>query len=306
MLDSGHRCGHHPGRMSSEGRIAFKGYETWYRVEGDLGADRPPLVVLHGGPGLPHDYLEPLARLADGGRAVVFYDQLGCGNSDRPDDDGLWTMSTFETELDVVRDQLGLARFHLLGHSWGGWLALQYLLDRRPLELASPVLASTCASVPAFASETRRLKEQLPPKIQEVLDRHEAAGTTHEPEYSQASLAYTTQWLIRSHIPDYLFAAKQGENARIAALMHGPEWNVTGRLKDWDVTDRLAEVDVPTLVTSGRYDEMTPELVERLVDGLPDATWQLFENSAHMPHIEEEERYLAAVATFLDQHDDEA
>lgn len=290
--------------MGREQRVSFKGYSTWCRIEGDIDDDvRCPLVVLHGGPGLPHGYLEPLTELARDGRAVVFYDQLGCGNSDRPDDDSLWTMATFEAELDAVLDQLDLETFHLLGHSWGGWLALQFLLDRRPVGVQSVVLASTCSSIPAFAKVTSDLKAHLPPDVQEVLDRHEAAGTTDDPEYFEASLAYITQWLIRGEIPDYVFAAKAGENDHIATLMQGPEWNVSGRLKDWDVTDRLGELDVPVLVTSGRYDEMTPELVEPLVDGLPNATWRIFENSAHMAHIEEADAYLSEVAAFLDQHD---
>lgn len=293
--------------MTSEGHVSVLGFETWFRIEGHLeNTSRHPLVVLHGGPGLPHGYLEPLAKLAGHGRAVVFYDQLGCGRSDRPDDDGLWTMATFVSELDEVRRQLGLDRFHLFGHSWGGWLALQYVLDHRPPGLASMVLSSTCASIPAFATVTRGLKEQLPVEVQEVLDRHEAAGTTDDPEYFEASLAYITRWLIRTDIPDYVLEAKAGENDRVAMVMQGPEWNVTGRLKDWDVTDRLAEIDVPVLVTSGRYDEMTPELVEPLVEGLPNATWQLFEDSAHMAHIEQEEAYLSTVSAFLDGHDAES
>lgn len=292
--------------MGAEGFVPFRGMKTWFRVVGDL--DSPmgglPLVVLHGGPGFPHNYLQPLARLAERGRPVVFYDQLGCGNSDRPDDDDdMWTMTTFEEELDTVRHHLELERFHLLGHSWGGWLALQYVLDRHPTELASLVLASTCASIPEFAAVTRSLKEQLPEGVQVVLDRHEAAGTTDDPEYFEASLAYITQWMIRSEIPDYVFEAKAAENDHIAMIMQGPEWNVTGRLKEWDVTDRLCEITVPTLVTSGRHDEMTPALVQPLVDGLVNATWTIFEHSAHMAHIEEEDSFLDVVDAHLRPHD---
>lgn len=161
---------------SSEGTVPFRGYRTWYQVVGEPAtSDRVPLLVLHGGPGLPHDYLEDLSRLADGGRAVIFYDQIGCGKSDHPDDDALWTMATFVEEVAAVRDALGLERVHLLGHSWGGWLALEYALDR-PSGLASLVLASSCASLPAFAAETRKLKDSLPAKVSEVIDRHEAGG----------------------------------------------------------------------------------------------------------------------------------
>ena len=127
---------------TAEGTVRFRGYRTWYKVVGELNARSRalPLLVLHGGPGVPHDYLQDLARLADEGRPVVFYDQIGCGRSDHPDDAALWTMATYVDEVAAVRDALGLDRVHLFGHSWGGWLALEYALGR-PSGLASLVLA---------------------------------------------------------------------------------------------------------------------------------------------------------------------
>ena len=158
--------------------------------------------------------------------------------------------------------------------------------------------------MPEFAVATRGLFERLPAEVQAILQRHEDAGTTDDPEYFEASMAYITQWLIRSEVPDYVFAAKAGENDRIYAIMQGPaEWKVTGRLRNWDVTGRLGEIAVPTLVTSGRHDEMRPEIVQPLVSGLPNATWTIFEQSAHMAHIEEEDAFLAAVRAHLERHD---
>src|SRR3954469_9116802 len=159
-----------------------------------------PLLVLHGGPGFPHDYLEDLARLADDGRTVVFYDQIGCGKSDHPDDSALWTMPTFVEEVAAVRDAVGLDRVHILGHSWGGWLALEFAL-RQPSGLSSLILASTCASIPAFAAETRLLKASLPAEVQEVIDRHEAEGTTDDDAYAEATMAYYTRWVCRLDLP---------------------------------------------------------------------------------------------------------
>ncbi len=289
--------------MTEPRYVPFRGHRTAVWVFGDLDATPAPLVCLHGGPGLPHDYLQPLERLAEPGRAVVMYDQLGCGASDRPDDDSLWRIDTFVDELATVLDALGLDRFHLLGHSWGGWLAQQYVLDRRPSGLASLVLASTCSSLPAFAAATRALKETLPADVQATLERHEAAGTTEDPEYFEASLAYITRWLIRSEIPECVFTAKAGENDHVYQLMQGPEWNVTGNLKDWDVTARLGEISAPTLVTSGEFDEMRPEIVAPMVEGIPGARWERFERSAHLAHLEETDRYLAVVAAFVHEHD---
>jgi proline-specific peptidase len=286
---------------STEGTVAFRGFRTWYRIEGDLAAPdgRLPLLVLHGGPGVPHDYLEDLAVLADGGRPVIFYDQIGSGRSDHPDDPELWVMSTFVEEVGAVRDGLGLDRVHLFGHSWGGWLALEYAIGR-PGGLASLILAGTCASMPAFAAETRRLKETLPAAVQAVLDRHEAEGTTHEPAYQEAAMTYYSQWLLRLQPwPDHVIRTFAGVNAEIYGTMQGPEWNVTGNLKDWDVTDRLGELHLPVLVTSGRHDEMTPALVRPLAEGLPNAEWVVFEDSAHFTTVEEPERYRETLESFL-------
>jgi proline-specific peptidase len=124
---------------TSEGTVSFRGYRTWYRIVGDLPGRRGklPVLVLHGGPGFPHDYLEDLSGLTDDGRTVVFYDQIGCGRSDHPDDPGLWVIDTFVDEVAAVRDALGLDRVHLLGHSWGGWLALEYALGDSTASRAS-------------------------------------------------------------------------------------------------------------------------------------------------------------------------
>ncbi len=285
---------------TTEGAVAFRGHRTWYQVVGELdsGNGKLPLLVLHGGPGFPHDYLEDLARLADGGRGVVFYDQLGCGKSDHPDDPSLWVMDTFVEEVSAVREALGLDRVHLLGHSWGGCLALQYALGQ-PAGLASLVLASTCASLPAFAMETRRLKESLPADVQEVIDRHEAEGTTDDPAYAEATMAYYSQWVCRlDPFPEHVMRSFSNHSEDVYGTMQGPEWNVTGNLRDWDVTASLGELGLPVLVTSGRYDEMTPALVEPLVTGIRGAEHVVFEESSHLAMAEEPDRYREMVESF--------
>jgi proline-specific peptidase len=291
----------HAMATTSEGTVPFRGHRTWYQAVGELPAtgDKLPLLILHGGPGLPHDYLGDLARLADDGRAVVFYDQIGCGQSDHPDDASLWTMPTFVEEVAAMRDALGLERVHLLGHSWGGWLALEYALGP-PSGLASLVLASTCASIPAFAAETRRLKESLPADVQDAIDRHEAEGTTDDPAYREAAMAYATRWVCRlDPWPEHVRRSFMNLSQDVYATMQGPEWNVTGNLRDWDTTARLGELELPVLVTSGRHDEMTPALVRPLVDGIRGAESVVFEESAHLAMAEEPARYRELVESFL-------
>ena len=256
---------------TSEGTVSFRGYRTWYQVAGDLpgASGKLPLLVLHGGPGYPHDYLEDLAPLADDGRPVVFYDQLGCGKSDHPDDGSLWVIDTFVEEIRAVRRALGLERVHVLGHPGAaGSRSIQRL--HRPMGLASLVLASTCASLPAFAAETRRLEESLPADVRETIDRHEAEGNTDDPAYEEATMAYFSRWVCRlDPWPEHLMRSFNNPNGEIYRTMQGPEWNVTGNLRDWDVSARLGELDLPVLVTSGGYDEVTQALVKPLVDGIP-------------------------------------
>jgi len=288
---------------ATEGYVPFQGYRTWYRIVGDIstGGPKVPLLVLHGGPGFPHDYLLDLARLSAGGRPVVFYDQLGCGQSDPPDDAALWVMKTFVDEVAAVRTALGLERVHLLGHSWGGWLALEYTLGRPP-GLASLTLASTCASVPALAAEARRLKETLPRETQEILDRHEAEGTTDDPEYQLAEQVYFRQWICRlDPYPAHVQRSFANFNADVYGVMQGSEWNVTGNLKDWDVTARLGEIQLPVLITSGRYDEMTPVLVQTLAAGIAGAQRVVFSDSSHLAMAEEPDRYCEVLGSFLDR-----
>ncbi|MEV5973068.1 proline iminopeptidase-family hydrolase [Streptomyces sp. NPDC051921] len=286
----------------TEGTVPFRGHRTWYRVVGARrSGGRPPLLVVNGGPGCSHDYLDDLALLPEEtGRPVVFYDQLGCGRSDHPDDPSLWTLDTFVGELAAVRETLRLDPVHLLGHSWGSQLALEYVLAR-PQGLMSLVLGGPIASAPAYQAETRRLKESLPAGVREVLDRHEAAGTTDDPEYQEACLAFYARHLCRlDPWPPHLVRSFTGMNRDVyETLWGGSEWNLTGSLKDWDVTARLGEIDLPVLVTSGRHDVVTPALVGELVEAVPDARWTLFEQSSHLPSAEEPERYRRVVGAFL-------
>lgn len=286
-----------------EGFVPFRGYKTWYRIVGQ--GDSPgkfPLLCLHGGPGCPHDYLEPLEAIASTGRQVIFYDQLGCGNSGVPTDLLIYSVHLFLEEVEIVRRALGLDNVHLLGHSWGGMLAMEYALNQ-PNGLASLILADTGASMPKWVTETRRLVAELPQDVQETIRKHEANGTTDSPEYQEACRVFS-----RHHLggridprPDYLNRMANKPGDEVYHIMWGPsEWNMTGTLKDWDVTSRLGEICVPTLVIGGRYDEATPTITEALHHGIPGSEWIIFENSGHFPHIEESDRYLAVLSHFLD------
>ena len=289
---------------SREGYVPFRGYRTWFRVVGEReDAGKLPLLCLHGGPGAPHDYLEPLERVAETGRRVIFYDQLGCGASgishSAPE---MWTVGLYVEEIDAVRSFLGLERIHLLGHSWGGMLAMEYALTQ-PRGLASMTIASSPASMRQWVSEANRLRDALPPAVQRTLLEHEAAGTTDSPAYEEAMLVFYQRHLCRADPwPDCLVRTftKLQQNPEVYATMNGPsEFHVIGALKDWSVEDRLGEIRVPTLVTSGRFDEATPAIAEVVHRGIVGSEWVVFESSAHSAHAEEPERYRAVLDAFL-------
>jgi len=279
-----------------DGTIVGPHGSIYYRIVGD--SDALPLLVIHGGPGMPHDYLRDLDALADE-RPVVYYDQIGCGRSDRPDDASLWTAATFVDEIDTVRGALGLDRVHLLGQSAGGWIALEYAL-RAPSGLVSLHLANTCASTPLLEREATRLKDTLPDGAGAVIDAHESAGATTDPEYLAAVGLFNRLYFTGvDDVPGHVRAALPGMNHAIFAAMVGTQWNFTGTLAGWDVTDRLGELDLPVLVTSGRFDEMTPDAVRPMVDAIPGARWQLFEESAHLPMVTEKDAFIRMTREFL-------
>ena len=291
-----------PGK---EGHAEFRGYRTWYRVVGDLGSGKLPLVTLHGGPGGTHDYLEPYSRLAAEGRAVIFYDQLGAGRSTHLRDKGadFWTVELFLAELDNLLRHLGIEKgYHLLGQSWGGMLGAEHGV-RRPAGLRSLVISDSPASMVLWVQEADRLREALPPEVQQTLLRHEAAGTTDSPEYATAVRVFYDRHLCRlDPWPDSLNRSFQymQEDPTVYHTMNGPsEFHVIGSLKTWSIIDRLERIQAPVLLISGRHDEATPATVQPYADRIPDVRWRIFEESSHLPHLEESEACLKLVAEFL-------
>lgn len=281
-----------------EGTVVVEGgYRIWYRRVGEGGI---PLLTLHGGPGAGHDYLESLQGLATD-RPVIFYDQLGCGRSDQPDDRSLWQMERFVTEVDTVREALGLDEVHLLGQSWGGWLAIEYMLTN-PSGVVSLILASTSSSISQFVAETKRLKSEMPAELYETLQRYEATGEYHHPDYQEATMEFYRRHVCRlSDWPEPLMRTLDNlTDNPVYETMNGPnEFMVIGNLREWDRTERLGDITVPTLITVGRHDELTPACSNTLHLGIPHSQLVVFDNSAHLAHLEEAEKYLQVVADFL-------
>jgi L-proline amide hydrolase len=290
----------------NEGRMGWRGHETWYRVVGELDprGTLTPVVICHGGPGAGHDYCEPIADLSRSGRACVLYDQLGCGKSDHLPDAAadFWSPQLFKDELVELTRHLGISDRHaVVGQSWGGMLAMEYALDHPP-GLRGMVVADSPASMPLWVSEANRLRQDLPRDVQETLTRHEETGTTDDPDYRAAVDVFYERHVCRVPRPDCVQRSFDLIDAdpTVYHTMNGPsEFHVIGSLKAWDITDRLHEIATPTLLVSGRYDEATPLIVEQVHERIPGAEWALFEESSHMPHVEEPEAFLERVETFL-------
>lgn len=280
-----------------EGFVAVPGGRIWYGIEG--ASQAAPLLVIHGGPGTPHDYLAPHAALA-GERPVIFYDQLGCGRSERPGNRALWKLPRFVEELAALIAVLKLERFHLLGHSWGAIVAVEYLLSRRD-GVASLTLASPVLSFPRYAAYGAKLRASLPAETQAVLDRAEAVGDFESREAQQATLEYYSRYFCRlDPWPECLLETLLGFGRQTYETMQGPtEFVVTGNLRAYDCTARLGSIAVPTLVTCGRHDLCDPEAVRADQRAIPGSELAIFEQSSHVPHLEEEEAYLKKLREFL-------
>ena len=285
-----------------EGHIDVPGGQVWYKVVGS--GESVPLLTLHGGPGGGHDYLEPLNALASE-RPVVFFDQLGCGKSDTPDDVSLWRIDRFVDEVTAVRDALGLDRIHLLGHSWGGWLAIEYMLGA-PSGVISLTLASTSASIPQFVYEAGKLISELPRGMSETMRRLEAEGDFENPEFEAGMMEFYKRHLCRlDPWPDPIMRSLENLDGNIVyETMNGPtEFTVIGNMKDWNRIEKLGEIVAPTLITCGRYDELTPACSRTLRQGIMNSRMHVFERSAHMAHLEETESYLQILSEFLRDFD---
>lgn len=285
-------------KTETEGMIAVSGGRVWYRVAGG-NAPGIPLLVVHGGPGAPHDYLENLAALADE-RPVVFYDQLGCGRSDRPDDPSLWRMERFVAELAEVRQALGLSRVNLLGQSWGAMLAVEHLLSGASgverLVLSAPLLSS-----PLWMADQRALLKSMPPEVQEAVTAAESEGNFDTSAYQDAMTAYYQRHLCQlDPWPDCLQRTFEGLSMQVYLTMWGPsEFTCTGSLQQADLTQRLSEIPVPTLFTCGSHDEARPETVARFRDLVPGSHLVILGHASHEHHLEQADEYLSAVRNFL-------
>ncbi|MEP0322724.1 proline iminopeptidase-family hydrolase [Bauldia litoralis] len=267
----------------------------------EFGTGDKVLLCLNGGPGLPCDYLrEPHAPLADEGYRVIAFDQLGCGRSDKPKDGSLWKIGRYVEEVETVRRSLNLGKVTLLGHSWGGWLGIEYALTY-PDSLQSLILEDTCGDMPHLISELDRLRAALGPETVAMMQRHEADGTLDHPEYQAAVTLLNYRHVCRlDHWPASLNRSLDDWNMDVYGAMQGPnEFLYVGNLKDWQRIDQMHRITCPTFITVGMHDELGPACAMRMHHALPNSTIKVFKNSSHMPFYEEPEAYFPELRRFL-------
>ncbi|TIX90933.1 proline iminopeptidase-family hydrolase [Rhizobium sp. P44RR-XXIV] len=262
------------------------------------------IFCLNGGPGLPCDYLrEAHSCLIDKGYRVVAFDQLGTGASDRPADKSLWTIGRYVEETETVRRALGLGKIHMLGHSWGGWLAIDYALTY-PENLQTLILEDTVADMPHLISELERLRAALGPETVAMMQKHEAQGTYDHPEYLAAVTILNYRHVCR--LPEWPAPVRRSLddwNMGPYETMQGPnEFLYIGNLKDWNRIPDLKHLTMPVLITTGEHDELTPACALRMKLALPDAELKVFANASHMPFYENPQDYYPALIDFLSRH----
>jgi L-proline amide hydrolase len=291
--------------------VPFRGHHTWVQIttpaSPQVGA--LPLFVLHGGPGMAHNYVRNIAALADEtGRQVIHYDQIGCGNSthlpDAPTD--FWTPELFVDEFHTVRSALGVDEYHLLGQSWGGMLGAEIAVAQ-PSGLASLSICNSPASMALWMAAAAELRAQLPTETQAALDRHEADGTVTDPEYLAATGEFYRRHVCRIEPmpPDFADSEAQMEaEPTVYHTMNGPnEFHVLGTLKSWTIVERLHSVTAPTLVVAGEFDEATPATWAPFVEHIADVSSHVFPDASHCSHLEKPAEFRAVIAEFLTTHD---
>ena len=279
-------------------RVAVDGFEV---VTYSYGSGENILFLLNGGPGLPCDYLrDPHIFLAGEGYRVVAFDQLGCGNSDRPDDPSLWNIARYVEEVETVRKALNLEKVHLLGQSWGGWLSIEYALTY-PDAIQSLVLANTCGDLPHLTTELNRMRDALGSETVAMMLHHESMGTIDHPEYQAAITILNYRHVCRlKEWPSSLLASVNDWNMGPYGTMQGPnEFLYIGNLKNWNRIPDMPKLKMPTLIITGTHDEIGPACALRMHNALQNSKVIVFPNSSHVPFYEEPDDYFSALRNFL-------
>jgi proline iminopeptidase len=285
----------------TEGYAVVPGGKIYWRKFGSGG--KTPLLTLHGGPGSSHNYLLPLQALADE-RPVIFYDQLGCGRADAPEDDGVYTIQRSVDEVDAVRAALGLDRVVLLGHSWGAMLAVEYLCQGRGRGVERLILSGAMASIPQVVNGFDRLFATMPNGWADRIHGLEKAGKTATPEYAELVQKFYDTFVLRvPPSPEVLATLEALSKSPAYRVLNGPnEFTIVGKIKDWDRRKDLKAINQKTLITTGEFDEITLDCHETLRDGIAGpARLAVMTGCSHLTMNEKPAMYNALLRAFLNE-----
>lgn len=279
-------------------------FRVWTKRVGNN--PRVKVLLLHGGPGATHEYFEAFdAHLPAAGIQYYYYDQLGSAYSDQPKDPALWNTARFVEEVEQVRQALKLDKddFVLLGHSWGGILAIEYAL-KYPQHLKGLVISNMMSSIPAYNDYARDvLMPEMDPAALAEIKRLEAAKDFDNPRYEELLLPHYERHILRmpsEQWPDPVKRAFAHLNKKVYVPMQGPsELGASGALLAWDRTGDLARIRVPTLVLAARYDTMDPAFMRRMATLLPAGRYVECPSGSHMAMYDDSKAYFDGLLGFL-------
>lgn len=286
---------------SSEGFASAPGGKIYWRKFGN--GPKTPLLTLHGGPGSSHQYLLPLQALADE-RPVIFYDQLGCGRADAPEDDSAYSIQRSVEEVDAVRAALGLDQVVLLGHSWGALLAVEYLCQGRGKGVDRLILSGAMASIPQAVAGFERLFATMPDGWGEKVHALEKAGKTGTPEYGELVQKFYDTFVLRvPPSPEVLATLESLGKSPAYRVLNGPnEFTIVGKIKDWDRRKDLKAITQKALITTGEFDEVTLDCHQTLRDGIAGkARLAIMTGCSHLTMNEKPAQYNALLRGFLNE-----
>lgn len=292
------------GLPDTTGHVRVRGKRLFYRRVGE--PNRGTILVLHGGPGSTHEYLAPLADLAGAGYEVVFYDQVGCGRSERPDSYRNYTIASSADDADRLRLRLRLDRPHLFGHSYGGALALEAAI-RYPRSWRSLVVSSGYASMRSLWKARRLRVSQLSVANRRAWLKFERTGTmTHASLRAAEEFRRRFTERTENRVFEVLMTS-QHANRRIPEAMGYSARRLvcdgfqTGTMAGWDVTKEIPRIRIPTLVTTGEYDHITPDCAREIHRAIPHSRLFVAQGRGHQLFFEDRDRFISLIRRFLDR-----
>jgi len=279
-------------------------YNVWTKTIGHNPSKR--LLVLHGGPGVPHDYLEAFESFIPAeGIELIYYDMLGCGNSDNPKDTSLYSLERYVEEVEQMRTALGLDKdnFYLLGHSWGGIVAMEYALKYQS-HLKGLIISDMMASCPKYGAYAQEvLSKQMPATVVDSIHHFESSGDIYNPRYWQLLDDFYCQHILRrpkAEWPEPVLRGFAKENAQLYTIMQGPsEFGIGGKLTHWDCSSRLHEINTRTLCIGAKYDSMDPKYMEWMSKQMKNGTYLYCPNGSHMCMYDDQQVYFKGLISFL-------